>query len=298
MSIGNNLNTTTVLLVEDDPADAYLLQDALSRLRYMTVDLVCANSLSNAFTHLESRNFDVIISDLGLPDSQGLEVLIKLSEKVPEVPIIVLTGHDNEELAMGALKAGAQDYLIKGQIDNNILYRAIRYSIERNRLIQEFKATSITDELTGLYNKRGFLMLAKKQLELAPRVNKPMWLIYLDVDNMKSINDNLGHQEGDNALRDTANILKQTFRESDLLARIGGDEFAVLALETSDTGADIVISRISTAIASFNAKEDRAYQLSVSIGTVRCDACIDCDISGLLTIADKLMYEQKMTRKC
>lgn len=298
MSTGNNRNTITVLLVEDDPADVDLLKDALSRLRYMTVDLVCAKSLSTAFAHLESQNFDVIISDLGLPDGQGLEVVIKISEKVPEVPIIVLTGYDNEESAMGALKSGTQDYLIKGQIDNNILYRAIRYSIERNRLIQEFKATSITDELTGLYNRRGFLMLAKKQLDLAPRINRQMWLIYLDIDNMKSINDNLGHQEGDNALRDTANILKQTFRESDLLARIGGDEFAVLALETSETGADIVISRISTAIASFNAKEDRAYQLSVSIGTVRCETCPDCDISGLLTMADKLMYEQKMTRKC
>jgi diguanylate cyclase (GGDEF)-like protein len=141
-------------------------------------------------------------------------------------------------------------------------------------------------------------MLAKKQLELAPRINKPMWLIYVDVDNMKSINDNLGHQEGDNALRDTAAILKQTFRESDLLARIGGDEFAVIALETSETGADIMISRISTAIASFNSKEDRAYQLSVSMGTIPCDTSTSRDINSLLTMADKLMYEQKMTRKC
>jgi diguanylate cyclase (GGDEF)-like protein len=298
MSTGNKPNTITVLLVEDDPADADLLKAALSSLKYMTVDLVCAKSLSTAFAHLDSQNFDVIISDLGLPDSQGLEVLIKISEKVPEVPIIVLTGYDNEELAVGALKSGAQDYLIKGQADSNMLYRSIRYSIERNRLIQEFRSTSITDELTGLCNRRGFLMLAKKQLELAPRINKPMWLIYVDVDNMKSINDNLGHQEGDNALRDTANILKQTFRESDLLARIGGDEFAVLALETSETGADIVISRISTVMASFNAKEDRAYQLSVSMGTIPCDTSTSRDINSLLTMADKLMYEQKMTRKC
>ena len=204
----------------------------------------------------------MVISNLDLPDSRGLETLIKLSEKVPEIPIIVLTGDDDEELAVGALKSGAQDYLRKGQINNiSILYRSIRYSIERNRLIQHLKSISITDELTGLYNRRGFLMLARKQLELAARMNKTMWLLYMDVDNMKWINDNLGHNEGDNALKNTANILQQTFRESDILARIGGDEFAVIAFEESKTGADSMTSRISTDMANFNSK--RKSSLSI-----------------------------------
>src|ERR1700690_1091839 len=295
--MGTYLKTIKLLLIEDDPADAELLKDALSRLRYMTVDLVCANSLSNAFDQFNGLEPDVIISDLGLPDSQGLETLIKFSQKVPEVPIIVLTGYDDEELAVGALKSGAQDYLVKGQIDINILYRSIRYSIERNSLIQQLKSISITDELTGLYNRRGFLMLAKKQLELATRINKTMWMIYMDVDNMKWINDNLGHHEGDSARIDTANILKRTFREADILARIGGDEFVVVALEDSKTGTESMKSRISTDISNFNTKENRLYQLSVSIGVVSCDTGIDCDISKLLTMADKLMYEQKMARR-
>jgi two-component system cell cycle response regulator len=292
------MNMITLLLVEDDPADTRLIKDALARLRYITVDLVCANSLANAFACLDDLKLDVIISNLDLTDSTGLETLIRISEKVPEVPIIVLTGDEDEELAVGALQAGAQDYLRKGQINNiSMLYRSIRYSIERNRLIQQLKSISITDELTGLYNRRGFLMLAKKQLELAARMNKTMWLIYMDVDNMKWINDNLGHHEGDNALRNTANILQQTFRESDILARIGGDEFAVIAFEDSKTGADGMISRITTDLASFNAEKERPYQLSVSIGGVPCDARPDCDISMLLTRADKVMYEQKIARK-
>ena len=298
MSTMKNSQLIKILLIEDDPADTELFKDALSRLRYITGDVVCAHSLSAAFAHLENLDFDVIISDLGLPDSRGLEVLIKISEKVPEVPIIVLTGYDDEELAVEALKSGAQDYLIKGQIDFNSLYRAIRYSIERNSLIQQLKSISITDELTGLYNRRGFLMLARKQLELAARMNNTMWLIYMDVDDMKWINDNLGHREGDSALSETANIIKQTFRESDILARIGGDEFAVVASEDSKAGADGMLSRILTELANFNAKENRAYQLSVSIGAVLCAARPDCDISMLLTKADKLMYEQKLARKC
>jgi two-component system, cell cycle response regulator len=297
MNIGNNLKTIALLLVEDDSADVELLMDVLSSLSHITVDVICANSLANARAVLNSRKIDVIISDLGLPDSQGLETLTALSEKVPEVPVIVLTGYDAEELALRALNLGAQDYLVKGHIDSNILYRSIRYSIERNHLIQQLKSISITDDLTGLYNRRGFLMLARKQLELASRMNKTMWMIYLDVDNMKWINDTLGHHEGDNALRNTASILKQTFRDSDIVARIGGDEFAVVALEDSKSGTDSMISRIASDMASFNAKERRPYQLSVSAGAVPCDTRPDCDINMLLTIADKLMYEQKLTKK-
>ena len=293
----NHVDTIALLLVEDDSADIELLKYALSRLKYATVNLVCANSLSNAFPLLHSRPFDVIICDLGLPDSQGLETLTKLSGKAPDIPIIVLTGYDDEELAMRALKSGAQDYLVKGQIEINSIYRSIRYSIERNHLIQQLKHTSITDELTGLYNRRGFLMLAKKQLELAARINKTTWLIYLDVDNMKWINDNLGHHEGDEALRNIANILKQTFRDADILARVGGDEFCVVASEDTKTGADSMISRIATELARLNEKENRAYQLSVSIGAVSCDNRPDRDISMLLTLADRLMYEQKILRK-
>jgi two-component system, cell cycle response regulator len=297
MNTENDHKAIKLLLIEDDPADAALLKEELSGLRYMTVDLVCANSLSKALAHLGRQTFDVIISDLGLPDSQGLKTLVRISEIFPEVPIIVLTGYDDEESAMGALKAGAQDYLVKGQIDINILYRSIRYSIERNSLMQQLKSISITDELTGLYNRRGFLTLARKQLELAARINKTLWLIYVDVDNMKWINDNLGHCEGDNALRNTANIIKQSFRESDILARIGGDEFAVLALEDSKAGADSMISRIMNDMTSFNSKEKNQYQLSVSMGIVQCDTKPDCDISLLLTTADKMMYEQKTNKK-
>jgi two-component system, cell cycle response regulator len=299
MTLEKHLDSITLLLVEENPADSRLIKDALSRLRHLTVDLVCANHLSDAFDYLDSQKVDVIMVDLGGSDSQGFETLIKLSEKVPAVPIIVLTEDDDEELAVAALKAGAQDYLRKGYLNNiSILYRSIRYSIERNRLIQQLKSMSITDELTGLYNRRGFLMMARKQLELAGRINKTMWLIYMDIDNMKWINDNLGHHEGDNALKNVANILKQTFRESDVLARIGGDEFAVAALEESKTGTDSMISRISPDIANISEKDNRPYPLSVSIGAVPCDTRPDCDISMLMAMADKLMYEQKKTKKC
>ncbi len=286
-----------LLLIEDDPADAELFRRMLDDIRHATIELVCANNISSGFKHFDRGGIQIILTDLNLSDSRGLETIARINEQIPEVPIIVLSGLDDEELAIEALKSGAQDYLIKGRIDADRLIRSIRYSIERHRLIQKLKSISITDELTGLYNRRGFLVLAKKQLEMAARLNKLLWLIYLDIDNMKWINDNLGHREGDESLIDMANILKQTFRGSDIIARIGGDEFAIIALNDFEPDSKEMIERVRENTANFNANGERHYKLSVSIGLVPCDTVPDCNINELLVIADKFMYKEKMSKK-
>jgi len=297
MSTEKKIEHIKLLLIEDDPADTELLRDILSDIRHTTVDIVCSNRLSAAFKHLEQGGTDVILTDLDLPDSHGLGTVVKINEKFLDVPVIVLSGFDHEDLAIESVKSGAQDYLIKGQIDADRLIRSIRYSIERHRLIQELKSVAITDELTGLYNRRGFLVLTRKQLEMAARLNKLLWLIYLDIDNMKWINDNLGHKEGDEALIDMADILKQTFRESDIIARIGGDEFAIVALNEFEPDSHKMVARIQENTANFNTNGGRAYKLSVSTGLVACDSVPDCNINELLAIADKFMYEEKKSKK-
>jgi diguanylate cyclase (GGDEF)-like protein len=259
----------------------------------MTIDILQADRLSDGFKHLDNNGVSLILSDLGLPDSQGLATIARICEKAPDTPVVVLTGIDDEELALGAVKAGAQDYLTKGQIDANLLARSMRYSIERHRLMRELKSLAITDELTDLYNRRGFLMLADKQKELAERVGQKLSLIYLDVDFMKSINDGFGHTEGDKALIDTAQVLRRTFRESDIIARIGGDEFAVLGLE----GSEDMISRLQRNITPPHTREQRPYQLSVSIGLLSFDPTTDYDMHALLAEADRLMYEQKTLKR-
>jgi len=286
-----------LLLIEDDPADTELFKDILSDVRHETIDVTCINRLSSAFEYLEDGSIDVILTDLDLPDSHGLGTVVKINERFPEVPVIVLSGFDHEDLAIESVKSGAQDYLIKGQIDADRVMRSIRYSIERHRLIQELKSLAIKDELTGLYNRRGFLVLARKQLEMASRINTLLWLIYVDIDNMKWINDNLGHKEGDEALIDIAAILKQTFRESDIIARIGGDEFAIVALNEFGPDSRKMVARIQENIANFNANMGRAYILSVSTGLAACDSVPDCNINELLSIADYFMYEEKKSKK-
>jgi diguanylate cyclase (GGDEF)-like protein len=253
--------------------------------------------LSSAIKYFDEKSVDVILTDLNLPDSHGLDTLAELIEKNPEVPIIVLSGIEDEKLALSAVKSGAQDYLIKGQIDYERLIRSIRYSIERHHLLQAIKSISITDELTGLYNRRGFLLLAKKQLEMASRFKKLLWLIYLDIDNMKAINDNLGHKEGDKALIDVSDILKRTFRESDIVARIGGDEFAIIAVNEVGLDSEQMVARIHENTKAFTGGTWRPYKLSVSIGAVASDCIPDCDIDEMLSMADKVMYKEKISKK-
>jgi diguanylate cyclase (GGDEF)-like protein len=122
-------------------------------------------------------------------------------------------------------------------------------------------------------------------------------MFYCDLDGLKGINDALGHQKGDRALIDTANILKETFRGSDIIARIGGDEFVVMPIETTGDNLEIVINRLQKAVEMDNTKSKREYKLSISIGTAYFDPLSPCTIDELLSKADRLMYEQKRTKK-
>lgn len=166
-----------------------------------------------------------------------------------------------------------------------------------NRMTAELRSLSLVDDLTGLYNRRGFLFLAQQQVKIADRMKRGMLILFADVDDMKRINDTLGHREGDLALIETATILKETFREADIIARIGGDEFAVLTVEARKDSVEILRTRLQENLDARNAKGDPHYKLSISVGIARYDAESPCSIGDLLAQADALMYEQKHVRQ-
>lgn len=174
----------------------------------------------------------------------------------------------------------------------------IRDIRERKKAEEKLRETTITDDLTGLLNRRGFYTLAEQQCKLANRVGKPMHLLYLDIDGFKSINDKFGHVEGDQALVDTANILRRTFRESDIIARIGGDEFVVLLTEPAESDIEsIIIEHINRNLIIHNDHDPKRYKLIFSMGVSRYDPAHPCSMSALLTMADRLMYEEKKKHK-
>ena len=167
---------------------------------------------------------------------------------------------------------------------------------ERARLRDELMWLAVRDELTGLSNRRGFLTLAEQQLKAAARDKRSMLAVFVDIDGLKSINDQLGHAEGDRALKDMAAVMRETFRDSDVVGRIGGDEMVALVTEGSPFRSDGIIQRLQTVLANFNAKNDRRYYLSASIGVARYDPDSPTAVDKLVNRADSEMYEHKQRR--
>jgi two-component system cell cycle response regulator len=208
----------------------------------------------------------------------------------------VMTGLEDEELGKEAIREGALDYLIKGQIDGRQLRRIIRFAIERNRMQIELRSYALRDELTGLHNRRGFLFLAEQQLKISRRNHCSSLLLFLDIDRLKNINDTFGHAEGNSAILEAAGVLRSTFRQSDILARLGGDEFAVLCVGTVDSSEAAIRVHLQEKVEAVNSQLDRKYALSFSIGMVPCTPNVQSAAEELLAKADALMYEDK-TRK-
>lgn len=172
--------------------------------------------------------------------------------------------------------------------------RAERALVEQSRKLEQL---ALIDELTGLYNRRGFLLLGGQQLKAAERLNKVALLIFADLDGLKEINDRFGHHEGDNALKESAAILRESSRGSDIIGRLGGDEFAVLALCADIEGAEIMASRLEQNIIKMNAGVERQYPFSLSFGVAHYDVSFPCSIDELIDRADAVMYARKIAKK-
>lgn len=168
---------------------------------------------------------------------------------------------------------------------------------ERHQFEDRMRTWAMQDELTGLLNRRGFLFFAQQQHSVAKRLGRKLLLLFMDMDNLKTINDKLGHELGDAAIQEMADVMRETFRTSDILARLGGDEFAVLAFESTTGYADALQTRLLRTVLAHNARKGRQFDVSMSVGAVIWDPESMESFEDVLATADKLMYEQKMLKK-
>ena len=180
-----------------------------------------------------------------------------------------------------------------------VLTGKVSWRYERNRLnlVKELEDLSHTDELTGLRNRRGFFTLAEHLLKAAVRNKQGVYMLYADLDNLKDINDTWGHDKGDIALIEIGNILTKCYRESDVIARIGGDEFVIIPVGTRGDNIEMITARLQNALDAHNAKIKNSFKLAVSVGIAYYDAEDPCSIDELLTQADYLMYKNKEKKK-
>jgi len=292
----------SILLVEDEGIVAQDLEETVTQLGYQVVGV--ASEGVQAVCMAGELRPQLIIMDVGLKgDIDGIQAA-QLIQETTHVPVIFLTGHRDVQTIERAVRTGPLAYLVK-PFQEVELHSAIEVAIHKHRAEvamrereealrrnAELLATlSLVDELTQLRNRRGFYELAGQALKIARRENYQMGIFFFDLNGLKLINDKLGHLVGDQALRDTADVLRKTFRESDIVARLGGDEFIALAHVQQDTS--VVRERLREQLAAHNASESRPYKLDVSIGTTVVSLSADDDIDALIALADASMYEEK-----
>jgi len=277
-----------ILIVDDEEMMRNLLVSLLSKHGH---ECETAKDGIEALEKIKNRSFDAAIIDIVMPLMDGIALTQELSKLFPNLPVMIMTGQADDQFAESAIAAGAREFIKKPfSIDEFILRfdKMMRDHKEEESLL----TLSLTDELTGIYNRRRFFVLTEQYLKMAIRERKRLLLLYIDMDDLKWINDHYGHKEGDKALINLSRILKKTFRESDIIARMGGDEFVVL-LESTAGNDEMMITRLNENIRDHNAKGSQGYELSVSIGIASFDPAIPISIDELLSKADALMYGQK-----
>jgi len=286
-----------VLLVEDVPMIATITAQMLRKSTSRRYDSVNTVRPDESLARLAQEPFDLILLDLNLPDTAGLNTVSRVIEHSPEVPVIVLTASNDDGIGLQAVQKGAQDFLVKGEFNHATLDRAMLYAMERHRLQRTIRQMAVLDELTGLYNRRGFNTLCADMLQQVRQPEARGYLCFFDLDHFKRINDELGHAKGDEALAEFASILRGVFRKDSLLVRLGGDEFVAMGLESQTGQVEESLRLLELALAARNSQENQAYRLETSAGLAYFDRSGPCTLEAITAEADSALYRHKEARR-
>src|SRR5258706_474143 len=255
-------------------------------------DLVCVGRLSQGLEYLATRSPSLVLLDLSLPDSYGFDTFLKVYAPSPKVPIIVLTGYDDQTVALSAVKTGAQDYLVKGKLDRELLLRSMQYSIERKRYQEQLEHQANYDALTGPPN-RNLLHGRLSQSVFAQRYVRSIGVVFLDIDHFKFVNDSLGHNTGDKLLQKVAERLTETVRDGDTVARLGGDEFILIL--NDQTGQEVIYRAMQRIISKVADPIDDDGQVLMGAGSASISLYPQdgSAVDTLLKKSDAAMYRAK-----
>jgi two-component system cell cycle response regulator len=287
-----------VLLVEDDEDDYILTRDKLMEMPDHHWEVVWAPSYRQGLDALRQDEWNAILVDYRLGERDGIEFVRDAQARGCWAPMIILTGHGALEVDHAAMRAGAMDYLEKGQITGPLLERSLRYAVERNKALRSLRELAIHDELTGLYNRREFDRLLSEEIARSKRTGRPMSLIMLDLDKFKSVNDTRGHPVGDVVLQHASNVLRRQVRVIDRVARYGGDEFALILPDTVAKGALLLANRLAQVILEepcrIPSEELGVPGVSISFSLGVAEFPSDADTpENLILRADQAMYASK-----
>ena len=280
------ISSLRTLLIEDSPVYAQVIQRLLSESPEVPFDLDWADGLARGLQRLHAEPPDLVLLDLNLPDSRGLDTFNTIRANAPAVPIVVLTVLDDRELALKVVRGGAQDYLVKGQIDNRTLLRSIQYALIRHRLQHEEESPAWRDSLTNLYNRQGFLVLGEQLLRLADKYHYQVTLFYANLVDLETINEIYGKEAGDGALQTVSAALLDTVRESEFAARVGGHEFALMCYSLFAPHGRDVQQRFVELLRAHSRHGQCPYLLTVNWGVSVYDPAKPVALSSLMRQAE------------
>jgi len=289
--------TYKVLLVEDVPLIAKITEQMLKKSPVHGYISTHTMTLAESVAALKTDNFDVILLDLNLPDSSDLATLTSIVAVAPDVPIVVLTASNSDEIGLRAVQMSAQDFLLKGDFNYVTLDRAIIYAIERHRLQRTIRQLAVLDELTGLYNRRGFNTLYPDVIQRVKRGESRGYLCFFDLDRFKQINDELWLARGVDALKDFAATLGNVFRKDALLVRLGGDEFVAMGVEQQSGQIETTLDALETVLGVRNSLGKSGFILAASAGVVYFDKTGPDALEELTALADAELYKNKELRR-
>ncbi|MDQ6946273.1 MAG: diguanylate cyclase [Actinomycetota bacterium] len=287
--------TLRVLLLENNAADANLLRATLGAVSELGFDVECVDQLRPGLDRLAKGGIDVAVVNLSLPDSRGMDTFRAVREEAPDIPLLILTSYEDQHLAVTATSEGAHDYLLKNELWPGTLAHALRQAVGRQQQVTDLRHLALVDELTGLHNRRGFLGLGDQLIKVADRNAMGVSLVYCDLDGLKAINDEHGHHRGDEALMSVAEALHRTFRASDVVARVGGDEFCALLVADGSSG-DIPLARLLAE--PMVTGEAGGERVSLAVGVAYRGPGSDMSLEELMKRADAAMYANKLLGEC
>ena len=317
MVLFREMKPLRILIAEDENVSRRILKTMLESWGHDVVETCDGAAAWSVLRDPDAPRLAIL--DLTMPVMDGIGVCrrVRRREDARPIYIILLTAQSGKQNVVRGLESGADDYLTK-PFDEEELHARVKVGIrivelqrglaqrvaqleqalgELNQAQESLRNLALTDELTGLYNRRGFLTLAEHHLKSAFRDQNRVSLIFTDVDGLKAINDTYGHERGSRALAEIASVLRSTFRGSDIIARMGGDEFVILEAHTEPADVSNSVARLNENLHRHAAALKLPYELSLSSGVIGVDPEDHFDVEMLLARADELMYEQKRGKR-
>jgi len=285
-------NDAQILIVDDNPQNLKVLGEILSREGYR---LIAAQNGTKALALLEKKIPDLILLDIMMPDISGIAVCrqLKQREATQHIPVIFITALTATKSKLEAFGVGAVDYITKPFVEEEVLAR-VNVHLALKKALASLRILTTTDAMTGVFNRRFAYEILTKQIAIAKRENSSFVLCYIDIDNLKKINDIHGHTAGDTLISTIADSLKKTVRASDYIFRIGGDEFLLLFPNAELRASEILIKRLRELL---NQQKIEDVPIDFSFGFSEYHAGDNISLETLIKIADDEMYGSKLEKK-